>query len=772
MPLFAVFGQKTQLLRSTVAMVFAMFSIAALAQSTAQNSEKTFDKALPLVPSFDEVRMQHQASHARLLSREGQVLHRIRVDMRQRRGQWVALEDMSAAMRQAIVLSEDKRFYEHSGVDWQAVPGAAWANLWSRKTRGDSTITMQLAGLLHEDLRRPGSGRSVWQKLSQAALAQALEQSWSKAQVLEAYLNVVPFRGELVGLDALSRSMMGKAAHALDSREAAIAAALVRAPQAPPAAVAARACGVLRAARQAQEACIGLEEQATAYVARGGSAVGGQKFPAHQGHAPHVAQRWRAGLKNNTSAPAEARTTLSAPLQRMAHELLQRHLAELSGRNVEDSAVLVLDNATGQALAWVGSSGGLSSATEVDGVLALRQPGSTLKPFVYALALEQRKLTAASLLNDASAHMPTPHGLYIPQNYDRSFKDWVSVRTALGASLNVPAVRALNMMDLDAMHAQMSNLGMALPHSGGHYGLGLALGSPEVSLLQLTNAYRTLANAGRYSAVPPVVHTGAPGSREQRQAIEPAVAFIVSDMLADTNARARTFGTGSVLATRAWTAVKTGTSKDMRDNWAVGYSSRYTVGVWVGNASGAPMHNVSGTHGAAPVWAEIMNFLHASSPSRPPQVPPGLVKRQVRFDAHLGEASRAEWFLEGTEMAHIQASDFAINSGAALALSTAQNGKMTSQKNANSGRVIQPAAHTILALDPDIPPANQQLVLRSDAHGVSWWVGGKRVGQGAHATWAPMPGRHRIELRDAAGAAVLDVRPIEVRGAGMRLAAK
>ncbi|OYU78093.1 MAG: penicillin-binding protein 1C, partial [Burkholderiales bacterium PBB5] len=368
------------------------------------------------------------------------------------------------------------------------------------------------------------------------------------------------------------------------------------------------------------------------------------------------------------------RSTLSAPLQRFAVQTLQTHLRELSGRHVEDAALLVLDNASGEVLAWVGSSGELSRAAEVDAVTALRQPGSTLKPFLYAQAIAERRITAASLLEDSDAQIQTSGGLYIPQNYDRQFKGWVSARTALGASLNVPAVRTLVMVSPDSFQKQLVALGLPLKESGDFYGYSLALGSAEVSLLHLTNAYRALSQGGRTSpSVLSPATSGPPPATTRaasRQALDPRAAFIVGDILSDPMARARTFGTDSVLATRYWSAVKTGTSKDMRDNWALGYSQRYTVGVWVGNASGAPMWDVSGTTGAAPIWAAMMNYLHATHTSRAPKPPPGVVQAAVQFanpgGAPSTEAARQEWFLAGTEQV-----SFAMKTGAAPALSTA-----------------------------------------------------------------------------------------------------
>ncbi len=735
------------------------------------------------LPTFDEVRTDFRPSDTVILSTEGEVLQRLRTDATVRRGQWVPLADVSPALRMALVLSEDKRFYEHSGVDWRAASAAAWGNLWNQRTRGASTITMQLAGLLDGDWRQGPGGRSVVQKIGQTVAAQVLDRRWRKDQILEAYLNLVPFRGEVVGIDALSRTLFGKAAHGLQDREAAVAAALVRAPNAKPALVAQRACGVLRAMQPPKAAvdCDALELFTTAAVQR-------RAFDATEGAAPHFA---RYALRQQAEAAAaspaapsaastgtpQLRTTLRAPLQRFATQTLQQHLRELRGRNVEDGAVLVLDNATGAVLAWVGSSGALSQASEVDGVLAARQPGSTLKPFLYAQAIAEQRLTAASLVDDSSAQIATSSGLYIPQNYDRQFKGWVSVRTALAASLNVPAVRTLVMVTPDAFHRQLGALGLPLRENGDYFGYSLALGSAEVPLLHLTNAFRSLANGGRFS---PLVVLPTRARPAFTPALDARAAFIVGDILSDGNARARTFGTDSVLATRFWSAVKTGTSKDMRDNWAVGWSERYTVGVWVGNASGAAMHDVSGTSGAAPVWATVMGFLHAREPSRPPRPPQGLVQWPVRFGPAGGdgdsataslplEAARTEWFVPGT-----QQSVFAINNVADGALSVSAGGQKRSkpaepQADLGPARILMPVHGTVIALDPDIPPQSQRLRLQAAdlaAPRLAWRMDGKPLGRGAVLEWLPWPGRHTLELVNAQGE-VLDTVRFEVRGAGV-----
>ncbi|MDD0838458.1 penicillin-binding protein 1C [Curvibacter sp. HBC61] len=728
------------------------------------------------LPSFEEVRRAHRPSDTQLLDRHGELLQTVRTDPSVRRGEWLTLDRVSPALRLALLLSEDRRFYEHSGVDWQAVSAAAWGNLWRQRTRGASTLTMQLAGLLDGDWRAGPGGRTVVQKVGQTVAAQWLERRWQKDQILEAYLNLVPFRGELVGLEALSQTLFGKAAHGLDEREAAIAVALLRAPNAGLPVVARRACGVLGATqRHANPQAPAPDCQALDLLA--GAALQRPALEPSRGWAPHFARLALRQQPGGGAGLAHLRTPLWAPVQRVAVQSLQRQLRELAGRQVEDGAVVVLDNASGEVLAWVGSSGALSRASEVDAVLAPRQPGSTLKPFLYAQALAEQRLTAASLIDDSAAQLPTASGLYIPQNYDHRFKGWVSVRTALAASLNVPAVRTLTQVTPDAFHRQLVRLGLPLRESGDYFGYSLALGSAELPLLHLSNAYRALANGGRFSEVrlqlPEAAATAA--ARPGPVVLDPRAAWLVGDILSDAQARSRTFGSDSVLGTRFWTAVKTGTSKDMRDNWAVGWSARYTVGVWVGNARGQAMHEVSGTSGAAPVWAEVMGFLHAQLPSRAPPPPPGLVSTEVRFAlperaqaaGQWPEASRREWFLQGTEQ----------NLMAVTEAVSPVTGRL-------SARIAEPPAGTVVALDPDIPPQHQRLLFRASSlppgagqdsaaarasAGLQWRLDGRVVARGGAWHWLPWPGRHRVQLSDARGQLLHEI-TLEVRGAGVRAA--
>ncbi|MDX3895795.1 penicillin-binding protein 1C [Pusillimonas sp.] len=691
------------------------------------------------LPGFESLRRDYRASDVLVLDRSGMPLQRVRADFQGRRGDWLTLDEVSPALLQAVIESEDRRFHSHNGVDLRAVAAAAWGGVFGTGSRGASTLTMQLAGLIEGRHRRPAQGRGLLQKLDQAVYAQALERRWSKDQILEAYLNLVPFRGELVGVDALARVLFQKHASGLDARESAIAAAMLRGPNVSSGLLARRACALLQRTREKAD-CFDMKLFVEARLRNRAS----PRFD-RDGLAPHFA-RW--AVAQAKPGPGEAlRTSIDGALQRQVLQIMNRRLHELAGSNVRDAAVVVLDNASGQVLAYVGSSGGWSEAAWVDHAKARRQAGSTLKPFLYQQAIEQQRLTAVSLLDDGPLNLPTGNGLYIPRNYDERFSGWVSVRTALGSSLNIPAVRALTMVTPDAFRQRLARLGLPLEHGGDYYGYSLALGSADVSLLTLTNAYRALANLGRYSAV----RLDRGGAEEAARVMDAEASWIVGDILSDRQARARTFGLDSPLTTPFWTAVKTGTSKDMRDNWTIGWSDRHTVGVWAGNSSGDSMRDVSGVTGAGPIWHDIMVYLHGRQGSRQPPMPEGVRGGRVGFEDGI-EPPRIDYFVGDTALAQVRRAR------------GSQDGWQAPI------RIAAPQDGTVLALDPDIPPRNQRVVFRASAAAplsreeVGWRIDGGEAVQGQEMLWLPRPGRHRVELLGKEGE-VLDSVTLTVRGA-------
>nr|WP_093389592.1 penicillin-binding protein 1C [Rugamonas rubra] len=672
------------------------------------------------VPTPQQVRADYRSSDAELLDRHGEPLQSLRIDLAARRLRWVALADISPALPLAVLQAEDQRFMQHDGVDLKAMGQAAWDNLFRSRPRGASTLTMQLAAQLDPALRGGAAGRSWGQKWDQIQAARELDAAWSKAEILEAYLNLVSFRGELQGVGAAARGLFGKAPSGLDVAESAILASLLRAPGAAPKLVAKRACALARELKPGAN-CGAIENTTVVALSRPLSYT-----------APPAAQQVARQLLRG-AGPA-TRSTLDGALQRYALDTLRRHLMALRARNVNDGAVVVLDNASGDILAWVGNAGG----SEVDGVLALRQAGSTLKPFLYQLAIERGQLTAASLLDDSALDVSTDGGLYVPQNYDRQFKGYVSVRTSLASSLNVPAVRTLQMAGLDRFHERLRALGLdSLGEPADYYGYSLALGSAEVSLLELSNAYRTLANGGLWSATGLLPRAAAP----RRRVLDVRASFIVGDILSDRAARSLTFGLSNELATGFWSAVKTGTSKDMRDNWCVGYTDRYTVGVWVGNFDGQSMWDVSGVTGAAPVWHDVVDYLHRQRPGKAPPAPPGVLRQALSYRPAF-EPARVEWFLKGSESAVVELAG--------------QGGR--------APRISYPAPASIIAIDPDIPPASQRVLFQAQAAaGLRWRLDGADLGPaGADHAWQPVAGPHQLALVDA-DQQVVDTMRFEVR---------
>ena len=666
------------------------------------------------VPSFTGVREAYRPSDRRLLDRSGEVIQEVRIDHTVRRLSWTSLGEVSPALVDAIVGSEDRRFERHHGVDLRAVVGALAARLRGEPLRGASTISMQVAALVESPVRRRGGRRSLFAKLHQIRAAVALERRWTKAEILEAYLNLVVYRGELTGVAAASAELFGKAPNGIDAAEAAVLASLVRSPNAP-ADVALRRARAL-AADLTPDA---REVDLAAAVARVSEA---ERRPiARVALAPHLAQRLRARLDGAMSL----QTTIDARVQRLAIGALRAQLVELRGRRAQDGAVLVVDNATGDVLGYVGSGDDLSSAPHVDGVRGPRQAGSALKPFLYGLAFDERLLTPASLVEDMPLEVASGSGVYRPENYDHDFRGLVSARTALAASLNVPAVRTALVVGVERFAAELRALGFTrVVENGDYYGPAIALGSVEVTLWEIVNAYRALANGGSWS--PLRVVAGAAGDTS-RQVYSPQAAFLVSDLLADRASRSSTFGLENPLATPFWSAVKTGTSKDMRDNWCIGFSRRYTVGVWIGNFSGEPMQDVTGISGAAPAWLEILSALEAGRAQEEPRPPGGVTSARATFPRAV-EAEREEWFIAGTEP-------------------TAPRREAL----ASRPRILSPAAGSIVARDPDIPRDRQRIAFEaaSAGPGCRWVLDGRTLGRALGVfLWEPSPGRHDLVLAD------------------------
>ncbi|MFA6116714.1 MAG: penicillin-binding protein 1C [Sphingomonas sp.] len=668
----------------------------------------------PPLPGYVQVRTAWHPSEAWLYDRDGNLIDSARVDFAARRLGWTPLDKVSAVTRETLVAAEDRRFFGHGGVDLLALVGVARDKAQGERARGASTITMQLAGYLAPDLAAPGS-RRWWDKIRQMRAAWALEGAWTKDQILEGYLNLAGFRGEAQGIGAAALGLFGKTPDALARDDSLLLAALLPDPQADSTRVARRACALSH------------EKDCTRFAGEAASMLGPTRSLAlDPGLAPHLADRLlrKPGLR--------IRTTLDRRIQQFAITALKRQLQGLGGARARDGAVVVLDNQSGDVLAYVGGIGGASTARSVDGANAYRQAGSTLKPFLYAQAIEKGYLTPASILEDSPVQLDTASGLYVPQNYDRGFKGQVSARSALAGSLNVPAVRTLLLVGVDPFRDRLWDSGYrGMTEDGQYYGFSLALGSAEVTLLEQADAYRSLANGGRWS---PLRLTADAPHEAPRKVTTPQAAWLVADMMADPNARAATFGLDSALRLPFWAAVKTGTSKAMRDNWCIGFSDRYTVAVWVGNLEGDPMRAVSGTSGAAPVWRDLMLALNSDRKVVAPPRPAGIEQRAIRFANHV-EQPRLEYFLTGTAQTEVAAAPQA----------------------ARRPRITNPVAGSVYAIDPDIPPDRQRLAV-----GVSGEVTAHRLlldkrdlgAADSQPQILAAPGQHRLRLIDISGRVV------------------
>jgi penicillin-binding protein 1C len=682
------------------------------------------------LPSYDEVRKSYGKSDFLLLDRKGEVLHELRIDKNRRRLDWTCLRDISPALQEAVIQAEDRRFLDHRGVDYKSMGAAILSGLTSEGLRGASTITMQLASLLDRELQSRKGRRSIWQKERQVLGAWEIEKSWSKAEILEGYFNLVTFRGELQGIAAASRGLFGKNPHGLDQSESLLLASFIRSPNAASREVA------KRASRLGQEMKWQIDDQEMDRKVR--EVFLGPNTVRPQGAlAPHIARQLLQRQRKGSTVTC----TLDSRVQRFALDQLTHHLLLLRSQNVKDGAILVVENSTGDVVAYLSQTGNPSYGRFVDAVQAKRQAGSALKPFLYALAFDKHILTPASLLDDTPLDIAVLTGIYQPRNYDSQFRGPVTSRIALASSLNVPAVKTLSLVGIELFLDRLRQLGFkGLNESGDFYGPSLALGSADVSLWELVNGFRTLSNEGLWSELR--LTTAGQRMLKKRKVFSKEASFIISDILSDRDARSTTFGLENPLASRFWTAVKTGTSKDMRDNWCIGYSRRYTVGVWVGNFSGEPMWNVSGVTGAAPIWIEVMNFLHRNGGNRRMGPPASLVKREIQISDGM-EPERKEWFIRGTE----------------------PNGRDQKAGQLNQ-RIIYPPSGAVIALDPDIPQELQKVffVSQTNEDNLKWKLNDEALEKrGRTIPWVPRTGKFILALADNEEK-ILDFVYFEVRG--------
>lgn len=529
------------------------------------------------------------------------------------RARWVPLADMGERAPKALIAAEDLRFRYHPGVDPFAVARASAQLAFNRRVvSGASTLTQQLARTLRP---RP---RTLGGKLGEMALAVRIEASLSKDEILEQYMNRVAFGPGLRGIEAASRFYFDKPTRDLSLAEAAALAGMPRGPS-------------LYDPRKGTTRLLRRRDTVLERMRQGGLATDDEidralteplvLAPRGGGlGAPHLVQALVSGklsdLGDARGGVADLTLTIDRGLQRTLELAARDTLAGLRDRRATAAAAVVLDNATGEILAYLGSHDfedekGLG---QNDGVLARRQPGSALKPFVYGLAMERLGFTAATLIPDVETHFTTPEGDFAPNNYDSRFHGPVLLREALANSYNVPAVRTAAALGPDRVLARLRDVGFStLDRGASDYGVAIALGDGETRLLDLAGAYATLARRGRFLPVRAVKSATLAGGGAlalppplARSVLDPAATVVLADILSDDRSRAASFGRGSSLDLPFPVAAKTGTSKGFRDNIAAGFTREVTVAVWVGNFDGSPMEGVSGVTGAGPLFHAAM----------------------------------------------------------------------------------------------------------------------------------------------------------------------
>lgn len=623
----------------------------------------------------------------RIYDRNGDLLYEI-LDPSAGRRTFITLDKISPLLVAATIATEDKSYYSHPGFDWTAIVRAFWQNFQGKGTvSGASTITQQLARylLLSPEER---SEQSYMRKVREALLAAEITRRYTKAQILELYLNEFYYGSLAYGIEAASETYFNTGADKLDLAQASFLAGL---PQAP------AVYDVYRnreATRERQKQVLTLmyeasNEQGCIYVSNSPQRVcvsGDEAIAAYtelenyqfrssdvEMRYPHWVNYIRSLLETQFDAQTIYRsgftvyTTLDPSLQDMAETLVKQQIDSLAGANATDAALVAIKPSTGEILAMVGSADFYNDAIHGQVNMATsptRQPGSSIKPITYITAFE-KGWTPATLIWDVPSEFPPsgdpndPRPPYKPVNYDGQFHGPVTVRTALANSYNIPAVKTLQFDGIydnpdtptkEGVLEVAQKMGITTL-TRDDYGLSLTLGGGEVSLLEMTGAYSVIANGGK--RLPPVGilkildHTGntvfeytAP---EGEQVIRPEHAFLISSILSDNEARSPMFGSHSVLNLPFTVAAKTGTSNDFRDNWTLGYTPDLAVGVWVGNADYSPMKDITGLTGAAPIWSQFMQNavpqLTDGNPT-PFSVPTGIMERVI---CEVSGAEPSEW---------------------------------------------------------------------------------------------------------------------------------
>ncbi|MBI4062318.1 PBP1A family penicillin-binding protein [Candidatus Gottesmanbacteria bacterium] len=586
----------------------------------------------------------------KIYDRNGVLLYEIYTDQNRTP---VALSEISDVVKHATIAIEDKNFYRHLGFSLGGIARATREMMVAGRVQGGSTITQQLikSALLTPEV-------TVSRKIREIFLAFWAERLYTKNQILEMYLNQVPYGGTAWGIEAASQAYFGISVRDVNLAQAALLAGLPAAPSeyspfgSHPQKAFERQAQVL--ARMVEERYITQEDMSQALATPVHISA-----PRNGLRAPHFVMYVRNLLEKKYGSRMVDRgglrivTSLDVLLQEKVQEIVTSQVNKLASLQVGNGAALVTNPKTGEVLAMVGSRDyfDLTRDGNVNVTTSLRQPGSSIKLVTYSAALENG-MTAANLLDDSPITYPQLGGpAYTPVNYDGRFHGRVTLRNALGNSYNVPAVKTLATIGLPTMIEKGRQMGITSWKDESRFGLSLTLGGGEVLMTDMAVAYGTLANLGQRVDLMPILqvtdYTGRRlehNSAHKTPAVKPEVAWIIGDILRDNAARSAAFGPNSTLVIPGKSvSVKTGTTNEKRDNWTIGFTPSYVAAVWVGNNNNAPMHPTltSGITGAAPIWHDIMVELLNDKPDEVPPKPEGVVP--------LPCYGRTEYFVRGTE---------------------------------------------------------------------------------------------------------------------------
>ncbi|MBN1273653.1 MAG: penicillin-binding protein 1C [Candidatus Aminicenantes bacterium] len=688
---------------------------------------------------------------------------------------WIPWEKLPDGLVAATLAAEDKYFFLHNGVNPLAMGRAIIQNITHRRViSGASTISQQLIRNIYH------GRRNIFSKLYEAWMALRLEKSLTKEKILVQYLNRICFGNQAYGIEAASRLYFDKRASDLSLAEAAFLAGLPRSPA---------GLNPYRFFPRAEERQENILKRMLAWNLISSEAYERavhekiRVLPASQKfRAPHFCDFILKRIQESgTFSPDLIRTTLEYSLHKKIEMLVQGHLKNNEKKGITNAAVVVLENSRGEILSMVGSGDFFSVEHDgqVNGALSLRQPGSTLKPFTYALALENG-LTASSLLEDREMSLSTPEGSFRPRNYDKRYHGPVRIRSALACSYNIPAVSLVEKMGPDLLYYRLKKNGFtSLTKSPGFYGVGLTLGNGEVTLLELVQGYATLARGGRWIPASAILNIRRCDNRNIslktdgfRDVFSPGISYIITSILADHDARVPAFGLNTPLNLPFPCAAKTGTSKDFRDNWTIGYTPRYTVGVWVGNFDAEPMRNISGITGCGPLFHDIMLLLEKNGPSLSFITPKDIVRCSVcpktgQKAGPLCPGSIEEIFIKGTEP-RISCPLHQAQRGEQAFIPLSHSAWARPQRQP---RITFPADGDVFMIDPVLRKEYQTLILqasvpeRYSVNKVEWWINEEPAGISSYPfrfRWKLEPGSYIINIRTL-GSTVMESRPIRIK---------